>query len=487
MSPRLRVLVAIASFGTKNDRYLLRAVEEYRSMSFDIDIVVVSNLHKQVPSGVEVVVVDLSGANPWTLPFAHKEILATRLNDYDLFVYSEDDTLITERNLVAFLEVSAALPENELVGFLRFEEGPDRKRHFPDVHDHFHWDPSSLRSRGNRKFAVFTNEHSACYVLTRQQLRRAVDSGGFLVRPHCEGKYLLLETAATDPYTQCGFKKLICISQIEDFLVHHLPDKYVGMAFGVSESELVRQVNALLQIANNVHAPASLFQTETNLRHASYSKNYYEPVRPDVVSAIPSCVQSVLSLGCGWGATEKWLSEKGIRVVAIPIDPVIPGGAKAGNIDIICADFQTARQKLASDRFDCLLVPNVLHLVPDPIDVLASFRSLLSDGGVAILVVPNVSRLVTYWRTISRNGSLKLFGGYGRTGVQLTSHRTVRHWLRSAGMVPVNIAHVLTAQARVAGRFTLGLTDRLLCSEFIAVARNCEAHSFRGQRIDGQA
>jgi len=94
----IRVLVAIANFGAKNDGYLRQLINEYQSMPFDVDIVVLSNLHKDLGSEVELVAVDLQGRDPWTLPFAHKEILASRLNDYDLFIYSEDDTLITERN-----------------------------------------------------------------------------------------------------------------------------------------------------------------------------------------------------------------------------------------------------------------------------------------------------------------------------------------------------------------------------------------------------
>src|SRR5882672_4896242 len=96
--PELRALVAIASFGTANDRFLQRLIREYRAMPFDIDIVVLSNLDKAVGTGVEVVV-GLPTRNPWSLPFAHKKIFVDRVKKYDLFIYSEDDTLITEGTL----------------------------------------------------------------------------------------------------------------------------------------------------------------------------------------------------------------------------------------------------------------------------------------------------------------------------------------------------------------------------------------------------
>jgi SAM-dependent methyltransferase len=471
ISLQTKVLVVVANFGSKNDLYLRRLINEYRSVPFDVDMVVMSNLHKELGRDVEVVVVDLQGKDPWTLPFAHKEILARRLNDYDLFVYSEDDTLITERNLRAFLEVSAALREDEILGFMRFEEGRDGEVHFPDVHGCFHWDPKSLRSRGTYKFAFFTNEHSACYVLTQEQLRRAINSGGFLVRPHRDGMYLLPESAATDPYTQCGFTKLICISRFEDFLVHHIPNKYVEIGLGVNGRELRRQLDALLRISNNGHPAQTLCKTQTKLKSPTYSKSYYEPVRPELVSSIPAEVRTLLSVGCEWGATEAALAENGLSVVAVPLDPVIPGGAEAAGVEMVYGDFHSARKQLSGRSFDCILFSNIIHLVPDPRSVLSLFQGVLSDKGTAILLVPKILPLLVYWRRIRRDGFFWDFGGYERTGVHPTSRRTIRHWLRKAGMEPERITEVRSPQARVAGGFVRNLTNNVLFSEFLAVAR----------------
>src|SRR5580704_4490159 len=119
----MRILVAIASYGTRNDGYLSELVREYRSMPFDVDIVVLSNVSKEVAPGVEVVVVNLRGKDPWSLPFPHKKIFADRQSGYDLFIYSEDDVLISERNIKAFLKACSVLPEDEIPGFFRFERG----------------------------------------------------------------------------------------------------------------------------------------------------------------------------------------------------------------------------------------------------------------------------------------------------------------------------------------------------------------------------
>src|SRR5207237_3641712 len=140
-------------------------------------------------------------------PFAHNQLFAERIDDYDLFIYSEDDILITTRNLEAFRAASRTLPDDVIAGFVRFETGNDGALYFDPLCSHFHWDPASVRSVGDYTFAFYTNEHSASYVLTHEQLKRAIRSGGFLLAPY-EGRYDMLCTAATDPYTRCGFRKM---------------------------------------------------------------------------------------------------------------------------------------------------------------------------------------------------------------------------------------------------------------------------------------
>lgn len=469
---RTRVLVAIANFGAKNDAYLRRIIAEYRSMTFEVDIVVLSNLHKELGNDLELLVVDLQGKDSWTLPFEHKRILASRLNDYDLFIYSEDDMLVTERNVRAFLEVSPALREDEIAGFMRFEEGQDGEFHFPDVHGPFHWDPKSIRSRGNYTFAFFTNEHSGCYVLTQEQLRRSIDSGGFLVGPHCDGIYLLPESAATDPYTQCGLTKIVCVSRFEDFLVHHLPNKYVEVGLGVSDRELRRQLRTLLRIGSNGHNPESLCKTQTKLKFASYSKSYYEPIRPELVTTIPAEVRTLLSIGCEWGATEALLARRGVSVVAVPIDPIIPGGAEAAGVEMVYGDFQTARQELSGRSFDCILFSNIMHLIPDPGAILSLFQGLLSHNGKTILLVPKVIPLLVYWRRTRRDKFFWNFGGYETTGVHTISQRKIRRWFHEAGIEPESIIEVRSPQAKADDGVMAALRNNIRFLEFLAVGRS---------------
>ncbi|MBP0114550.1 methyltransferase domain-containing protein [Bradyrhizobium vignae] len=425
---RQRVLVAIASYGRSNDRYLQRLIEQYRSMSFDVHIVVLSNIEKNLGSGVECRV-GLPNSDPWSLPFAHKKLFSDNVANYDLFVYSEDDILITERNIRAWLDVTSFLPQDEIAGFLRVEYGEDGQRNYPDIHAHFHWDPSSVKRRGDYILAHFTNEHAACFVLTREQLGNALRSGGFDVAPH-QGKYDLACSAATDPYTQCGLKKLVPISHLEDFTVHHLTNRYVGR-MGVGVNELGRQKEILLQIADGHCLPYSLLPTETRLRRANFSKDYYEAESEELISLVPVSARSVLSIGCGSGKTERRLQARGLHVTAIPLDPVIAAGPAGDGIEMIYTDLDTI--DFNRDAYDCVLCLNLLHLAPDPRKLLRKLRLFMHEQSIAVIQMPNTMSprgVRSYLRASLQSGR----SGYEAAGAHFASARRLTTWCIESGL-----------------------------------------------------
>jgi hypothetical protein len=174
---RVRVLVAIASFGEKNLEFLRKIIRDYRSMAMDVHLVVNSEAPKNLDAGVKVIV-GFPGRNPHSLPFAHKRIFSENIDRYDLFVYSEDDIGVKEQSIHAFLRATADLEPDEIAGYVRYEIGKDGSFSLPDVHGRFHWKPESVRRRGSYTVAEFTNEHAGFYILTQAQLRWHVGDSG---------------------------------------------------------------------------------------------------------------------------------------------------------------------------------------------------------------------------------------------------------------------------------------------------------------------
>lgn len=464
---QLRLLVVIANHGSANQKYLSRVIGEYRAMPYLTHIVVLSNIPKDLGPDVEVIV-GLPARDPWSLPFGHKQIMADRIHDYDLFVYSEDDILMTQENVEAFLRMSAVLPDDEIAGFFRFEKDGEGKVFYPDVHGTYHWESRSLRSRGGSTFAFFTNEHAGCYMLTRGQLRRAVESGGFLVGPH-SGKYDLLVSAATDPYTECGVTKLICISHLDSFLVHHLSNKYAGR-MGLDAANFERQIGALLRIAGEGSAPAPLHETHSELKAPHFGENYYESTRTDLVGLVPATATTVLSVGCGWGATEESLIRAGKKVVAVPLEPIISICAEARGVATLNGDLDTVLSKLSGEKFDCLVISGLLHTVQDPGGMLAKLAPLLSGNAVVITTVPNLLRVPVLLKKLRRVKSYRFLGDYAKSGLHFTSRGILRRWFRRGGLRVDRFVDILPKRAESVCRVTRGLAVPFVSSEIVAIA-----------------
>lgn len=464
----MKILVAIANYGYKNDGYLSRVLSEYRSMPYEIDVVVTTNVSKELGGDVELVV-GLPSKNPHSLPFAHKRIFAERKDTYDLFVYTEDDILITQRNIEAFLRVTRILPAGELAGFFRWEHHPDGRKYYPDVHAFYRWIPDSAKTVGDHTFARFTNEHSGCYALTRSQLAHAIESGGFVVPPH-QHKYGLLESAATDPYTQCGFQKVICVSHLDDFLVPHLPNKYVGSGLGVDAPEFAAQTERLLQSRQSKNN--SLLEPETRVFHCEWSKNYYEPCREDLIGVFPPNTRKMLSIGCGWGETEAELVRQGIEVTALPLDSVIAACAELRGVEIVYGSLEGAMAKLLGRKFDCVLMSGILHLLREPTKTLSCATMLLTERGALVATVPAFRRLPFLWRRLRHPSHYKGWHDFQRSGVQPIGKRQLRTLFRNAGLslerIPRSIPSRLKARAKS------GLAEAFCPSEYTFVGRRTE-------------
>jgi 2-polyprenyl-3-methyl-5-hydroxy-6-metoxy-1,4-benzoquinol methylase len=443
-------------------------LDTYRKLPHEVDFVVTSNIPKDLGSDVEVVV-GLPIKDPWSLGFAHKKVFADRLDRYDLFIYSEDDVSLSERNIEAFLRATQVLPSTEIAGFMRTEKDGNGKIYFSEVRQHFHWDTQSLCFRGGAAFASFTAEHSACYILTRDQLKRAILSGGYLVPPH-EGRHDLLVTAATDPYTQCGFRKMICLTQFEDFLIPHMSNKYVGKGILGCE-EFCDQLRALLELEKNGRPKGTVIPVETRLYHEHWSKDYYEPIQKELVSLIPEEARTILSVACGWGHTEKHLIGKGVRVTGMPIDSLIAVNAESHGVEIVYGDVETALRNLSGERFDCIVFSNVLHLVPDPIGFLSLFTNLLNSSGTVVASVPNLSWIRRLSRELRLHKHAANPVNYDVSKMHSPTGHLLRSWFRQAGLRPTQIRYDLGQDTGRLQKAIWKIGKPLLCSNLYVQAK----------------
>lgn len=377
----MRILVSIANYGTKNDRFVRQVLAEMLNWTYDVDIVVHSNLPKDFGDRVRVIE-GLPTPDPKSLVYAHRGLFVENIDNYDLFFYTEDDMLFTQEHVEAFLAATRELPDEMVAGFLRYEEGGPNAINMMDIHHWFHWEPESVARVGSYLLAELSNKHAAAYILTRKQLRIAVESGNYSLVPH-RSRYGILESAASDTFVYCGLKKVICVSHIDDFLVHHLPNKYIN-TLGISKKELEAHVEALTEIASGTLTKATLFETETKLLSRQFDRNYQSDCDSKLINAVGFGSKLVLSVGCDSGEMEAALVRAGHQVIAIPLDAVIAKTARAKGIEVTEPSFEQALATLAGRQFDCIIFHEVLEYLQDPVAILTPFTDLLKRDGRVI-------------------------------------------------------------------------------------------------------
>lgn len=240
----MKLLVGITSFGTAHAAYLDCVLKAYKAMACDSYILIFTEQWRQMRPDVIQVVKEV-GHDPHSLTWAHRERFAQHQDEFDYFLYAEDDILITERNLMAWIEANEALGNDETLvpAFFVRETAPDGRPNYPQVHASFHWAPPVIEA-GAHRFCHFTNVHPACCMLSQRQLKRAIASGKYVAGPHWSGPYATRELACSGAFYECGLTSLVDLSRFHEMTVEHLPGNYVGV-LGVGREEIERQMARL--------------------------------------------------------------------------------------------------------------------------------------------------------------------------------------------------------------------------------------------------
>jgi 2-polyprenyl-3-methyl-5-hydroxy-6-metoxy-1,4-benzoquinol methylase len=265
-------------------------------------------------------------------------------------------------------------------------------------------------------------------------------------------------------------KKLVCVSRIDDFVLPHLPNRYVG-TYGIGHDDFKKQLDALIAIAANQHPVSSVATVETRVELLRWSKSYYENSRDDILSVLVGSRLKILSYGCGIGNVEARLVEAGHDVTAVPLDSVIANCVSARGIRTVLWDEHSGTARLPRDHFDYIVVTDLLHLQREPESLVAALAALVRPGGSLVVTAPNMSQVTTRWRMFRRRPGYARLGSYVRSGMHMTSKRLLRRWLKNAGLAVERIAPVFPRRVRRLGIAIGAPGEGLLAEELIAIAR----------------
>ena len=257
---KYKMLVVISNYGSRQVKYLKRIIREYNNFNkYKVKVILVSTGHinglKYKNLEIKQEIFDAS-LGYW-LAHRHKKFIEENKDKFDIFIYSENDTPITEKNIDVFVEHSKNLSKTNLVpGFLRYETNKGKDKYLIDLHPNHAANriplyfamkhalsllpektalavglhpiirKLNIQINGKRYFEV-QNLHQGSYILTRKQLEKVLGSGKYSdERNNYAG---IREGAASNVYANCGITKVVSQEDLEKSLIHHLPDKYAGM------------------------------------------------------------------------------------------------------------------------------------------------------------------------------------------------------------------------------------------------------------------
>jgi len=226
MTKPLRLLAVLVNYGEDQLQYLYRVIKGLKSFQkYDVTVVVNSNIPLDDCEADKINLIKLDDYQ--MLPMTCRSTIWNNRDDFDVFLFGENDHLFREVNVDRYLEYESILPKNRISGLLQFEDY-DGKKFFPAYHGRYDWDYGSLEIHEGKKFAHFTNLHQATFILSKEQLLRIGAMHDFTNYFSKSGSYSSKCRTNTDIYQFCGMKKLICLTDFEDNLIQHLPGIVLG-------------------------------------------------------------------------------------------------------------------------------------------------------------------------------------------------------------------------------------------------------------------
>ncbi len=155
-----------------------------------------------------------------------------------------------------------------------------------------------------------------------------------------------------------------------------------------------------------------------------------------ILKLIPQGGKTVLDIGCGSGNLAKTLVDKGYTVDGVDISNEALLNAKDILRKSFCFDTEQDEwpEGLMLNKYDCIIISEVIEHLFSPEDLLKKAATLLADGGKVIVTTPNF----LFWKNRAR----MLFGkfDYEKSGlldfghIRLFSYLSVVRLFKKCGL-----------------------------------------------------
>ncbi|KAL7502708.1 hypothetical protein ACHAXN_000702 [Cyclotella atomus] len=182
----------------------------------------------------------------------HKTLFHDNVDNYDLFIYSEDDHLVLLKHVTAYMEETRRLKEilgtpgytDYSIGFIRYEINQNNSHttfewywNLQDFNVHLVHNDDVDKKMNATYFTAGGFRHQGMYMATSEQFKAWSErpncrfNDTTVVYPNLTGFPDLTREMANSVWLYssvgCQVVQLVPTRNYHDFFIHHLPDKYV--------------------------------------------------------------------------------------------------------------------------------------------------------------------------------------------------------------------------------------------------------------------
>jgi len=131
---------------------------------------------------------------------------------------------------------------------------------------------------------------------------------------------------------------------------------------------------------------------------------YFTRVRLDILPILPSYSESVLEIGCGNGATLRYLKEQGLckQVHGMELTEAMGKEAKPHVDQLWVGGAEVLIHSMEASQYNVILCLDVLEHLVDPWSFVAQLSRVLKPGGCVIASIPNLRTFTVIWNLLVR-------------------------------------------------------------------------------------
>jgi trans-aconitate methyltransferase len=201
--------------------------------------------------------------------------------------------------------------------------------------------------------------------------------------------------------------------------------------------------------------------------------SYYAHTRTDIAGLLPARANRIVDVGCGAGATLRWLRTiyPEAHTIALEGNPTLKDELGRNATEAHILDLNQEIPELGSP--DLILFLDVLEHLSDPAVVLKRFVAQLGEAGTVIVSLPNVAHLsVALPLLLKGKFTYRDAGILDRTHLRFFDVMSSVELLNGAGLrVDRKLAQIHGRRDRLFDRLSLGAVRSRLASQLLLRGR----------------